>query len=130
MINDYLNKLIEIFKLKHWQIDLVIVELLEKDNVAETLFVDNDYKATIRIKNLNDNKKMLESLIHEVIHIIKRNSQIIAFENIDNKNVFDIWFREMEREQDVLARGILELLTRGMLELLEGKNKLWIQKCL
>lgn len=109
-MNKYLEKLVELFNLKHWEIDLVELELLEKDNLAETLFVDNDYKATIKIKNLDNEDKMLESLIHEVIHIIKRNSQIIAIDNINNKEVFDIWFREMEKEQEVLAKGIYKLL--------------------
>lgn len=108
-MNKYLNKLIEIFNLKHWDIDLVEVGLLEKDNVAETLFIDNDYKATIKLKKELE-EKMLESLIHELIHIIKRNSQVIAIDNIINKEVFDIWFREMEKEQEVLAKGIFKLL--------------------
>lgn len=109
-MNKYLNTLIEIFNLKYWDIDLVEVELLEKDISAETLFIDNDYKATIRIKKIDNEEKMLESLIHELIHIIKRNSQVIAIDNINNKEVFDIWFREMEKEQEVLAKGILRML--------------------
>ena len=116
-MNDKLLNMIpqlqNLFCLNQWNINVVLTDKLENQNVGETYFVDNDYNATIYIVDNNDIDKMKETLIHEFIHIIKRNSQVIAIDNIIDEKIYSIWFREMEKEQQVLARGIKQLIEKG-----------------
>ena len=107
-IFDYLDELVKIFRLQNWEIKIYIKEDMNIE--GETHLIYNDNKAIIEIKE-NSEEEMLKTLIHEIIHIIKRNSQEIATENIENENVRTIYTRYMEREQENLTNGIYELLT-------------------
>lgn len=107
IIFNYLDELVKIFRLQNWKIKIYIKEDMNID--GETHLIYNDNKAIVEIKE-NSEEEMIKTLIHEIIHIIKRNSQEIATENIENENVRTIYTRYMEREQENLTNGIYELL--------------------
>lgn len=109
-INEIKKELVNVFKITNWDICICFNENMTVQ--GETFIVYNDNKATI---NLNVNQKEEEiilTFIHEIVHIVKRNSQEIAQDNIKNDDVRTIWTREMEREQQCLANGIYELLLK------------------
>lgn len=93
------------FNLTNWIITVNIS--IHLDNEAETFLMYNDYQARITLKQKETYQQMARNLIHEFIHIVKRNSQMIAEDNIKNEEVNTIWRREMEREQLTNAIYIL-----------------------
>jgi len=109
MIFKHLDNLIELFRLKDWDIDLTIGNCQSE---AQTMMMYNCYKADIVIdKNLNE-EQQLQSLIHELVHIVMRNTQTIEEENVDEK-LHPMWKREMERETEKIAMCIYKLYTQN-----------------
>lgn len=109
-IDEIKKELVYIFKITNWDICICFNENMSSQ--GETLLIYNDNKATININPNQKEKEIILTLIHEIIHIVKRNSQEIAQDNIKNDDVRTIWTREMEREQQCLANGIYELLIK------------------
>lgn len=103
-----LDYMVDVLRLTNWDIQLLIDDCL--NNYGETFFINNDNKCTIKIKSdLTDTEKV-KTLIHELVHIVKRNSQTIAIDNIKNEDIREIWLREMEKEQQYLSNAYYELL--------------------
>lgn len=109
MIEKKLNELKKIFKLDNWHIILVITTDLD-GNYGISCINNNDYEVTIRIEEKLSIEEQIKTLIHEIIHIIQRQTQTITEENINNENIYKIYKREMERETTTIANGIYELI--------------------
>lgn len=106
-INNLLDYLIKTFRLQDWDIELIFDRSM--GSVAQTHLVFNDYMATIKLDPTKSQEEQELSLVHEIIHIILRNSQTISNDNIENEKVNEILSREIERETEKLAKGIYSL---------------------
>ena len=108
---ELLAKLITVFRLKDWEIQLIFDRSI--DNIAQTHLMLNDYIAVIKINSTKSIEEQELSLVHEIIHIVLRNSQQICTDNIENDKVSEILNREVERETEKLAKGVYALIKGG-----------------
>lgn len=102
----HLHKLKQLMMLQDWDIT-VAINVIDVD--AMTLLVYNDYKAGITINVSLSYEEQVRALIHELVHVMLRQTQQIANDNIKNDGVKQIWQREMERETERLARSYYNL---------------------
>lgn len=94
--------------MQNWDIKLIEDRSIETD--GSTYLVYNDYMATIKINEKLSKEEKEKSLIYEVIHIVLRDTQTIADDNIKQEDVNKIYNRNMERETEKLAEGIYKIL--------------------
>lgn len=103
-----LNKMVDIFKLQNWDIELYCDRGINGE--AQTQFVWSENKATIRINPLRNDEEQNLSLVHELVHIILRDTQEIFDDVTKEKETPPIYNRLIERETEKLAKGIYKLL--------------------
>lgn len=94
-INEYLQKLKNILHLNDWVVEIIESEACETD--ARNYMVYNDWKCTITINKNLDIEYKKQSLVHELLHLINRDSYDIATDNIDGEFAKKMYTRYHER---------------------------------
>ena len=107
---EHLRALQKVMKLNDWNITLHIGLCSTR---GHNYIVYNDYMAEITIDQDLSEKEQLRTLIHEMIHICLRNTQVMTSDNVENEKVKEIIDREMERETERLANTIFDLYLGG-----------------
>lgn len=109
-----LDKVLEIAKVMrvhNWDINYLEMDSLDVE--GRNYMIYNDYKCEIMVKrNLSEDEK-IKTVIHELIHLITRDSQCIADENM-SEEMKRYYNRFYERETEHLAKVFYEVvMNRG-----------------
>lgn len=106
-INKEFVKLKSIFRLLDWDIDLIQSSVLT--TLACVYKSENMYMAEINISSYLSDEEKLKGIIHELTHIVLRDTQDMAREAIKDDTLIKIYTKQMERETEKLTQIIFNL---------------------
>ena len=106
-INELARFLQKKFKLMDWDITVILDPSMAEEGVCST--IEGDYKAVIYIKSISDIREMKRTLIHEFLHIIKRDEYYITNNNLP-ENLRKTWGSFHERNIEKVCNIIHSLL--------------------
>ncbi len=104
----FLNKLQKILRLQDWDITLLLEPGLDTEGCTKTIY--NDCQAIIRLKAELSEENLKFTLIHELLHIVFRDSHDLASEHIRNEAVGGLYVRYNERAIEQTAKAIFTLI--------------------
>ena len=119
-INKEFIKLKNIFRLLDWDIDLIQSSVLT--SLACVYKSENSYRAEINISSYLGDEEKLKGLIHELIHIVLRDTQDMARDAIKDDTLIKIYTKQMERETEKLTQIIFNLYWENNNKLEEIEN--------
>lgn len=106
-MQELLKKYQDILKLKDWDIEVIENSTLETHGCNNIVY--NDYKCTVQIDANLCREQKERSLIHELLHLINRDSWDIANDSIENEYIGELYRRFEERSIEKYANIIYKL---------------------
>lgn len=112
MIQAEFRKLQKIFKLQDWDLELIESSTMSSEGTVDIIY--NDYQAEITIKSQLSYDEKVKAIIHELIHVVLRNTQQIAKDVVrEDDQLRTVFIRETERETEKLSKIIYNALYGG-----------------
>ncbi len=96
-----LNKWVKILRLENWDIDVIDYPTLEVMGRCKMLY--NDFKAVIQIKSELSEEEKEKALVHELLHLLHRDSFDIASDNLTDE-ITTLYERCHERAIERMAQ--------------------------
>lgn len=106
-LDELLKKYVKILNVQNWDIQLLEDESLEVS--ANCYMIFNDYKAVIKLKKQHSLEEKEKSLIHELIHLVRRDEYDLCTEIIQDEYLNKLYARFHERSVEQLANVIYNL---------------------
>ena len=112
-IQSALKKLQKLMRLQDW--DITIVESNATQSAqGRNYILFNDYKCEILLDIDLSNEVKMQTLIHEMLHLIFRDCNDIASDNIENEKLNTIYSRTHERAIEQTAKILYDLVERNV----------------
>ena len=108
-LEKHLKKLQKLLRLRDWKIE--VTECISIEGEGHNYIVYNDKSCEILIKSHLSDTEKLRTLIHELVHLINRDSNDIATENV-GEDLKEYYIRFNERAVEQIANVIYDMYVR------------------
>ena len=105
-LEKHLKKLQKLLRLRDWKIE--VTECIGIESEGRNYIIYNDNSCEIMIKSNLSNEEKLKTLIHEMLHLVNRDANDMASENI-SEELREYYMRFNERAIEQLATSIYSM---------------------